>query len=116
MEEQHAVERVLRRLIQDEGIPSAAVTLLTARAENKSLWKEGTRIAGCVLSWNPKSGAGGGACSTIHSFKGLENSVIVITETAHIPEKARRELLYVVYSRAKFHLIVCERLQEPASR
>jgi len=113
VEEQQVVERILRRLLQDEGIPPAAVTLLSGRTEDKSLWKEGARVAGSVLSWKPNNSPGTIACATIHAFKGLENSVVIVTETAHTPEKALRELLYVAYSRAKFHLVVLSRPGTP---
>ena len=105
--EHAAVERVLRRLLNEEGIPPSAITLLTGRAREKSHWKEGAHIAGTTLSWSPNAQSAAIACSTIHSFKGLENSVVIVTETSQTPEKALRELLYVAYSRAKFHLVVC---------
>jgi hypothetical protein len=54
------------------------------------------------------------ACATIHTFKGLENSVIVITEIAHVHQEKLRELFYVAYSRAKFHLIVSRLAPAPS--
>ncbi|KPK02446.1 MAG: hypothetical protein AMJ56_20970, partial [Anaerolineae bacterium SG8_19] len=46
--------------------------------------------------------------STIHSFKGLESSVIILVEVERWPEKAieLEALLYVGCSRARNHLIV----------
>ena len=113
-EEQCAVTEIIRRLLVKEGIAPGAVTILTARAQKNSRWWEGMPITtGVVVSWTPKSVPGAVACSTIHSFKGLENSVIIVTEIAHAPEKTQRELLYVACSRAKFHLVIC--LQPPAA-
>ena len=101
------ITRVLRRLLDEERIPPAAITILTPRVEAKSIWKEGARLtANTVISWNSNPQPNTVACSTIHTFKGLENSVVIITEIAHLPEARMRELLYVAYSRAKFHLVV----------
>jgi hypothetical protein len=101
------VTRVIRRLLQEERIPASAITILTPRMEGKSIWKEGNRIgASAVLSWAFRPKVGAISCSSIHTFKGLENSVIILTEMHHAHEAKRRELFYVAYSRAKFHLIV----------
>jgi hypothetical protein len=101
------VTRALRVLLEEERIPPAAITILTARAEAKSIWKEGARLTtNTVISWNSNPPPTTVGCSTIHAFKGLENSVVIITEISHLNESKLRELLYVAYSRAKFHLIV----------
>jgi ATP-dependent exoDNAse (exonuclease V) alpha subunit len=44
--------------------------------------------------------------STIHSFKGLENKVIIISNIDKIRDEFKKELLYVACSRAKHILIV----------
>ncbi len=106
-DEERAIETVLKRLIHEEQIPAAAITILTGCSESKSMWKEGaTAPASSVFSWKPITAPHGIACSTIHSFKGLESSVVIVSETRDLPEKMLRALLYVAYSRAKFHLIV----------
>jgi len=45
-------------------------------------------------------------CSTIHSFKGLESPVVILTETDAIKKDRKDELLYVATSRANSHLII----------
>ncbi len=106
-DEKRAIETVLKRLIHEEHIPAAAITILTGCSESKSMWKEGaTGPASSVFSWKPITAPHGIACSTIHSFKGLESSVVIVSETRNLPEKMLRALLYVAYSRAKFHLVV----------
>lgn len=44
--------------------------------------------------------------STIHSFKGLENKVVILSNINRIKENFKKELLYVACSRAKHILIV----------
>lgn len=44
--------------------------------------------------------------STIHSFKGLENKVIILSNIDKIRDEHKKELLYVACSRAKHILIV----------
>jgi hypothetical protein len=101
------VTRVLRRLLTEEQIPASAITILTPRAQSKSIWREGTRIeATAIPSWRSSPTPGAVSCASIHTFKGLENSVVVVTEVNNVHEAKRRELFYVAYSRAKFHLVV----------
>lgn len=109
-EEKRAVEAAIKRLIHEEHIPAAAITVLTGCSESKSMWKDGdTAPASSVFSWKASAAPNVITCSTIHAFKGLESSVVIVTETRDLPEKALRELLYVAYSRAKFHLVVVGR-------
>jgi len=44
--------------------------------------------------------------STIHAFKGLENSIIIITDVTHLLNNRYRSLLYVGMSRARHRLFV----------
>ena len=44
--------------------------------------------------------------STVHSFKGLENSYIILTDISSINDDEFKSLLYVGMSRAKVGLIV----------
>jgi hypothetical protein len=106
VEEKRAIESVLRRLIHDEHISPSAIVILSGRAEAKSMWKDGASApCNAVFSWRSPCPPNAIACSTIHAFKGMESSVVVVTEISGIPDKTARELLYVAYSRAKFHLI-----------
>jgi superfamily I DNA/RNA helicase len=51
--------------------------------------------------------------STIHSFKGLENSVIVLTDVEDLTSIAARSLLYVGMSRARqrLYMLLPEKLR-----
>jgi hypothetical protein len=109
-DEKRAIETALKRLINEEQIPAAAIAILTGCSESKSMWKESAAApASSVLSWKTVAAPNAIACSTIHSFKGLESSVVIVSETRNLPDKVLRELLYVACSRAKFHLIVAGR-------
>jgi hypothetical protein len=44
--------------------------------------------------------------STIHSYKGLESPIIILTDLTGIHRHNFKELLYVAFSRAKFYLII----------
>jgi Nuclease-related domain/UvrD-like helicase C-terminal domain/AAA domain len=106
-EEKRVVETVIRRLIYEERLPATAITILTGCSESKSMWKEGAKApVSSVFSWKASAAPKAITCSTIHAFKGLESSVVIVTEIRGLPEGSLRELLYVAYSRAKFHLIV----------
>ena len=53
-DEKRAIEAVLKRLIHEEQIPAAAITILTGCSELKSMWKEGaTGPASSAFSWKP---------------------------------------------------------------
>jgi Nuclease-related domain/AAA domain/UvrD-like helicase C-terminal domain len=115
VDELPALMRVLRRLLEEERIPPVNITILTPRVEAKSIWKEGARVGtNSLITWNANPSLNSVACATIHTFKGLENSVIVITEIAHVHHEKLRELFYVAYSRAKFHLIVSRLAPAPS--
>jgi superfamily I DNA and RNA helicase len=83
------------------GPPGRAVEVITNLTDTDERLTTNT-----VISWNSNPPPTTVGCSTIHAFKGLENSVVIITEISHLNESKLRELLYVAYSRAKFHLIV----------
>ena len=44
--------------------------------------------------------------ATIHSYKGLENNYIVITDIEHLSDEQARSLLYIGMSRARYGLIL----------
>jgi hypothetical protein len=100
---------VLRRLQVEDRVPSDQIVVLTPLSRRKSsLWasaqKSGLRIAD---KW--PAPAGQVCCSTIHAFKGLEASVVVLAEAECLrsPQWTDADsLLYVACSRACSHLIV----------
>ena len=97
------LERRLRRLTVDERVDPADIIVLTAASERRSRWKQGQRIGGQTLTWTLPSGPLQVQVTTIHSFKGLERPVVILTE---FEAERQPQLALVAYSRAKSELIV----------
>lgn len=89
-------------ILLNNGISYRDITILSAFSENNSKLKG--RIGRYNLIWDLNHN--GIKCSSIYSFKGLENDIIILTEIENIPEKQRYELLYVATTRAKNSLYV----------
>lgn len=112
-----AVETVVRRLVGPDGIAPADLVMLTPRAQSQSQWKTGSPLAGLTLNWRstePTAAAGAAgmrslSCATIHTFKGLESPVVIVTELDHAHASKLRQLEYVASSRAKSHLVIMRR-------
>lgn len=97
----------LRFLMRDERIPAEQITILTPRAKKQSILWSADHFGRIRLSDAWPCPAGASHISTIHSFKGLENSVVVLAELEQLPRsKDLDALLYVACSRAKNHLVV----------
>jgi hypothetical protein len=96
-------EEVLRGLVSQK-VPLAKITILSAHRREESY------LDSQYLNQKIKEGL---EIHTIHSFKGLENSVIILTGFASLPEEAFRRLLYVGISRARVKLfLILEQEQE----
>ena len=110
----NAVETVVRRLVNTDGINPSDLTLLTPRSQAQSIWKMGLSVGGLALNWKPTTPTTHRAshflaCATIHTFKGLESPVVIVTELEHAYHDTARQLEYVAYSRAKSHLVIIRR-------
>ena len=109
-DEYEAVQSVLDQLTE-QGILLPQVAILTPRAQKNSIWgQKPDKPRRCAPVWKLKTVANQVACCTIHSFKGLERPVIILTELEHVYPKTAEELLYVAMSRARDHLIVIGQL------
>jgi hypothetical protein len=97
------LDRRLRRLLLDEQVAPSDIIVLTAASQRRSRWKQGQRSGGYALTWMPPDGSRQVQVATIHSFKGLERPVVILTELE--PER-QPQLTLVAYSRAKSELIV----------
>lgn len=106
-EEKKIVEHLVMELLNKEGINPQDITLLTPCKEQTSLWKSGTSVAGLSISWSERSN-NVLYCSTIHSFKGLESPVVIVTEMNKLPSNIKEPLKYVAFSRAKSYLVVLD--------
>jgi Nuclease-related domain/UvrD-like helicase C-terminal domain/AAA domain len=105
-EERTAVENAVRELLTQENVPIASIVILTPKAQARSKWREGEKLAGHPLSWSGPCPGGAIACATIHAFKGLESPVVIMTEMAEPDTHRLRQLSYVGCSRASSHLII----------
>lgn len=100
-----ALRRVLHRLRHEENVDLSDIVVLTPRNQQRSQLGEGLTLGNVRLSWATTPEVGAVQVSTIHSFKGLERPVVVLTELGDLRQDIRRELLYVARSRASNHLV-----------
>ena len=106
---------VLANLIQGQGIVPKDIIILTPAGKERSGWKEGMRIGNYSLTWylndeNPN----GVRVSTIHSYKGLESAVVILTEMDNIrQEDLHNSLIYIGISRARNHVAIIGTLPKP---
>jgi Nuclease-related domain/UvrD-like helicase C-terminal domain/AAA domain len=103
--ERSAVENIVKALLNQENVPAESIVILTPKAQGKSKWREGDKLAGLPLSWKTSTTNRAIACATIHSFKGLESPVVILTEMTEPDSDRLRQLSYVGCSRAKSHLV-----------
>jgi superfamily I DNA/RNA helicase len=100
---------LLQKLTTEDRIPPEAILVLTPYSRKKS-WIKAEQLVGTVgLDWNP--GPGQVRLATIHAFKGLERSVVILVElerwlTQGVQGIDLKRLLYVGCSRAKNYLLV----------
>lgn len=105
---QSALTDTIRHLTQTEKIPPSEITVLTPLTRRKSdIWlADGFRGVNFTNAWPPEQNEV--HCNTIHAFKGLESSVVILAEIDEWTRKPKEldSLLYVACSRAKNHLVV----------
>ncbi len=98
----------IRHLTRTEKIPPHEITVLTPLSRRKSdLWlANGFRGVRYSDKWPTKPQEI--HCNTIHAFKGLESSVVILAEMERYSDRPKEldPLLYVACSRAKNHLVV----------
>lgn len=98
----------IRYLTRTEKIPANEITVLTPLSRRKSdLWlANGFRGVRYSDEWptQPQEVH----CNTVHAFKGLESSVVILAEMERYSNRPKEldPLLYVACSRAKNHLVV----------
>lgn len=81
-----------------DGFRPADITLLSMRADQRSaaelLRKKGHHIA------NSRDGTAGLSSTSVHSFKGMENKVIIVTDVDLVGFETERHLFYTALTRA----------------
>ena len=103
------IDEIINQL-RAEGIKSETITILSAATFEHSCLAAGDHISFKVtdltrsgLEQRLRNVIG---FSTIHAFKGLESSIIIITDITQVLNDRNRALLYVGMSRAKYRLSV----------
>ncbi|MGB1252428.1 MAG: NERD domain-containing protein [Candidatus Promineifilaceae bacterium] len=98
----------IRYLTREEKIPTHEIIILTPMSRrNSNLWlSSGFRGVHYTDHWPAKPQQV--YCNTIHAFKGLESTVVILAEVDRWSNRAKDldPLLYVACSRAKNHLVV----------
>lgn len=110
-----ALQSLLNRLVNQEGIRTEDIIVLTAASEKRSNWKKDERLGNFILTWFLDTEMESAIrVSTIHSYKGLETAVVILTELDLASrEEIVSQLVYVGMSRARHHAIVIGTLPEP---
>ena len=108
IEEKEVLDKVINHLVAEEKVSPGLITILTPKGQQNSGWKRGEAFGGCQLYWSDDERKGKKCIrvSTIHSFKGLENDIIILTELDGLQPWMRKQLMYVGTSRAKMHLVI----------
>jgi len=103
---------VLTNLTTEEHVPLDDIVVLTPSGKRKSRLRARERVDGFRLAEWPEEGAVW--ATSIHAFKGLERSVVILAELGdkHLEDLDR--YLYIGGSRARNHLIVLA--TEPVAR
>jgi superfamily I DNA/RNA helicase len=97
----------LHELINVKGALPSQIIILTPRKQENSLWQEGSTLGNYKLTWNISTLTGSNIrVSTIHSFKGLESPIVILTELDQAFTDTRDQLIYIGVSRARNHLVV----------
>lgn len=100
----YALERQIRRLTVEGNVSPSDIVVLTTASEERSRWREGQRVGRHSLTWSTQRDEREILVSTVHSFKGLESPVVIVTEMG----QSYQDLHLVACSRAKNELIIIE--------
>lgn len=110
-----ALQSLLHRLVNEEGVPSEDIVVLTPASEKRSHWKKDDRLGNFILSWHLDTEMDLAIrVSTIFAYKGLESAVVILTELDMASrEEILDQLIYVGMSRARHHAVVIGPLPPP---
>jgi len=109
-DQRRIIFQILKNLA-NEGIPPEWITILSPRIRGHSCIPESIEETHCriedlsehnVLNRRTRTVI----FSTIHSFKGLESPVVIVTDVEHLTDSMHQSLLYVAMSRAREKLFV----------
>lgn len=106
-DQRRELQRVLHRLVNEEGIHSEDTMILTPAGEKRSQWQSDDQLGNFVLTWqlDTEMPMAARVC-TIYSYKGLESPVVILTELHALHPEIANQLLYVGLSRARHHAVI----------
>jgi hypothetical protein len=108
------LQRVLHRLVNEDGVHWKDIIVLTPSSERRSQWKKDDQLGNFILSWDMETQMQQAIrVTTIYRFKGLESSVVIVTELDQLYEDIGDQLVYVALSRARNHVVVIGELPVP---
>lgn len=114
LELQKTLRSTLHELIDEKGATPSQIMVLTPRNQEHSLWDEGALLGNYKLTWNLSAlGNSTIRVSTIHSFKGLESPIVILTELDNAFAETQDQLVYIGVSRARNHLVIIGTLPPP---
>lgn len=112
---QEALRKVLHGLVNEQGVSSEDIVMLTPRSERTSRWKSDTQIGRFILTWDMATTMVDAIrLCTIYSFKGLESPVVILSELERANQDVNDALMYVGLSRARNQVLVIGDLPAPS--
>lgn len=106
-EQRRQLQRVLHRLVNEEGIAAEDIVILTPASQKRSQWENDDQLGNFVLTWQLDTEMPMAArICTIYSYKGLESPVVILTELDKLHADKQDQLVYVGLSRARHHAII----------
>jgi hypothetical protein len=106
-DERRELQRVLHRLVHEEGVRPEDIVILTPASEKRSQWKSDDQLGNFIITWRLDSEMQMAArVCTIYSYKGLESPVVILTELHALHPEIVNQLLYVGLSRARHHVVI----------
>ena len=100
----HELSSLLTRLRQ-HGVPGDAITVLTGRSTANSRFGRDETVGSFRLCSNPRR-PNEIRLASVHRYKGLESTVIILCEMEEVHDAARPSLWYTGLSRARSALIL----------
>ena len=97
---------MLHGLIYEEKIPIKDICILVGCSLEQSEVYNAGRIGAYQLTNELSDSEQSVFITTVQDFKGLERSVVIVTELEGIGDELAQAVYYVAFSRAKHHLIV----------
>jgi len=100
------LQQRLHQMINEEGIASSELVVLTPKAEGRSALDEGLALGNFRLTRKEPTRPTDIAVRTVHAFKGLDRRVVILAEVDPWASRELATLLYVGCSRARTHLLI----------